>query len=206
MKYVALICSALTVVSGCDEAYRPAPKEGGERHAGPTREPPQPAPALAPEAGAGDLGPAVVAGRVRLKAPESWRRQPPRSQFTLADFALPKAEGDEQDGRLTVSVAGGSVDANIERWRGQFSGDVKQSDTQEIEVGGVKLSVVDLSGTYNDQPGPFAAGVPREGYRMLAAIAPVDGQLHFIKAYGPAKTMAAHEAAFQAFLRTIEVQ
>lgn len=203
MKYI-VVCALTVFLSGCDEAYRPAAKENGAANSGPTRAPLQADPT--DDANTGELGPVVAAGRVRLKAPETWRRQPPRSQFVLADFALPKADGHDQDGRLTVSVAGGSIDANLQRWRDQFSGGVKQGDVKEIEVGDVKLSVLDLSGTYNDQPGPFAPGVEREGYRLLAAIAPVDGQLHFIKAYGPAKTMAAHEQAFFAFLRTLEVQ
>ena len=33
------------------------------------------------------------------------------------------------------------------------------------------------------------------GYRMLGAIIPVDGELHFIKATGPQVTIAAHAIA-----------
>jgi hypothetical protein len=32
---------------------------------------------------------------------------------------------------------------------------------------------------------------------------PVDGELHFVTAYGPAATMAQHADAFHAFLRTV---
>jgi hypothetical protein len=153
------------------------------------------------------LGREVDTGELRLTAPEVWRRNPPRSQFVLAEFALPKAEGDERDGRLTISLAGGTPEANIDRWRGQFVGS-RDVDTQgEIEAAGKKIVIVDLVGTYNDQAGPFAPGETRDGYRMLGAIIPGDGQqLTFIKAYGPKRTMAEHEQAFFDFVKSVSVQ
>jgi hypothetical protein len=141
-----------------------------------------------------------------LTAPEAWQRKPPQSGFVAAEFSLPRAEGDENDGRLTISTAGGSVQDNIDRWRTQFGGKPQKDSQEELEIGGTKLTVVDLSGTYNDQPGPFAPGVQRPGYRMLAAIIPVSDQLHFVKAYGPEKSMAKHEEAFRAFLQTLELK
>jgi hypothetical protein len=37
---------------------------------------------------------------------------------------------------------------------------------------------------------------------MLAAVIPVDGQLHFIKATGPEKTIASHADAIHQFIRS----
>ena len=141
-------------------------------------------------------------GAIRLKGPDGWTRKQPRSQFVAAEFALPKAEGDEQDGRLTLSLAGGSVEDNVKRWRDQFGGKPEKDSQQELDIAGLKVTVVDFTGTYKDQPGPFAPAVDRAGYRMLAAIVPLGEQLHFIKAYGPQKTMADQEDAFHAFLQT----
>lgn len=204
MRWTALAIAAVLLVCGCDDQpYQPQHKSqddvrdanGGPNAASPTNDEPDGAPALGLE---------VDAGRIRLTAPSSWQRRQPRSQFTLAEFALPKAEGDEQDGRLTVSMAGGSVAQNLQRWRGQFAGQQKADAVKQLDIAGLNVSVVDLSGTFNDQAGPFAPAVERQGYRMLGAIVPVDDQLHFIKAYGPAKTMAQHEEAFDAFLKTLQ--
>lgn len=151
----------------------------------------------------GDADAPVAVGAVQLTAPEGWVRQQPRNEFVNAEFTLPKAEGDPRDGRLTVSTAGGSIDANVDRWRGQFGDKPKKDEREELEAGGLKVTVIDLAGSYNDQPGPFAPGVQREGYRMLAAIIPVGDQLHFVKAYGPEKTMAEHEDAFHAFVQSV---
>jgi hypothetical protein len=63
---------------------------------------------------------------------------------------------------------------------------------------------VDLSGEFSDQAGPFAPAVKRPGYRMLAAIIPVEGELHFVKAVGPEKTIAAHAEKIKAFVRSVK--
>ena len=149
---------------------------------------------------------AVTFGTLQLTAPEGWVRQQPRSSFVLAEFSLPKAEGDAQDGRLTLSLAGGTVDANVQRWRDQLGSPLKNDLRTDEEIAGLTMTLVDLSGTYSDQPAPFAPSVPREGYRILGAIIPVEGDLHFVKAYGPEKTMAEHEAAFRAFVKSIQQQ
>jgi hypothetical protein len=134
----------------------------------------------------------VLIGSMSLTAPEGWIRRPPSSGFLITEFTLPKVEGDADNGRLTVSTAGGSVEANIDRWKDQFGGNPDPASQETWEVGGVSVTVVDFSGTYNDQPGPFAPATPKPGYRMLAAIIPLDGDLFFLKGYGPQKTIEAH--------------
>ena len=96
---------------------------------------------------------------ITLTAPAGWQRMQPSSSFVAAEFVLPRAEGDDADGRLTVSTAGGSVEANIDRWKGQFGPQAKQAPQEEIDVAGMKVTVVDLSGDFNDQRGPFAPAV-----------------------------------------------
>jgi hypothetical protein len=141
---------------------------------------------------------------ITLTAPKAWPRKQPRSSFVQAEFMLPRAEGDKADGRLTVTTAGGSIEANINRWKGQFGGAQENAHEEQIEVGGLQVTFVDFSGDYNDQPGPFAPAVQRSGYRMLAAIIPVNGQLHFVKAVGPNKTVAAHAEEIKTFIRSVK--
>ena len=157
-----------------------------------------------PLSGSSDSGGPVELDAITLTAPAGWQRTPPSSSFVAAEFALSRAEGDDADGRLTVSTAGGSVEANIDRWKGQFGPQAKQSPQEEIDVAGMKVTVVDFSGDFNDQRGPFAPAVERPGYRMIAAIVPVDGQLHFIKATGPQKTIASHADEIHQFIRSVE--
>lgn len=166
--------------------------------------------AAAPESASGkplgDAGGPLKLDAIILTAPAGWQQIAPSSSFIAAEFALPRAQGDDADGRLTVSTAGGTVEANIERWKGQFDAQVKQSPPEEVEVAGLKVTVVDMSGTFNDQRGPIAPPTVRPGYRMIAAVVPVEGQLHFIKATGPEKTIAAHADKIHEFIRTVQRQ
>jgi len=158
------------------------------------------------DAGQGEApsGPVVAFGMVQLTAPEGWIRKPPRSGFVRAEFSLPRAEGDSADGRLTVTVAGGSVEDNIERWRGQFAGKPEKESQEKIKVSQTEVALVDFSGTYLDQGAMMGPGTEQPGYRMLGAIFDLGGELHFIKAYGPAKTMAAQADKFRSFVRSLK--
>lgn len=193
----------VVALMGCGESYRPVKTESSQVPAhdstnGSTTDDGHMSQQTA--------GGAVDLASIRLSAPETWVRKPPRSEFVSAEFALPRAEGDSADGRLTVSTAGGSIEANIARWRGQFGDKAKSDSQEELSIAGTTVTVVDLSGTYNDQPRPFAPGVQREGYRMLAAIIPVGERLHFVKAYGPENTVALHAESFRDFLQSIDVK
>jgi hypothetical protein len=148
-------------------------------------------------------------GKIHLTASKAWEQRTPRMPgFILAEFALPKAAGDTEDGRLTISSAGGSIQGNIDRWRQQFGGKPAKESTEKIDVSGVPITLVDFSGTYHDQPGgPMMGGetVERPSYRMLGAIIDLkEEQLCFVKGYGPAKTMAAHADEFRALLRSLK--
>ena len=49
---------------------------------------------------------------------------------------------------------GGSVDANVQRWKGQFQ-PLKSSDVKKKTVHGLPLTTLDLSGTYTGMGGPM---------------------------------------------------
>ena len=83
--------------------------------------------AMAQPAVAGEPGVFTIAdGSVSLEAPQAWQRVQPKSGIVETEFAIP-SEGNAADGsplpagRMTVMGAGGTVEANIERWYGQFA-------------------------------------------------------------------------------------
>jgi hypothetical protein len=156
----------------------------------------------------------VSKGKLTLIAPEKWERKKPSSNIVEHEFSVPASEGDENDGRVTVMGAGGTVQANIDRWIGQFtqpdgSETKDRTKTQKVKVGGREVHVIDISGTYKDQRGPFsqAPAVQREKYRMLAAII-ADKELgnYFIKFYGPQQTVADNEKAFMSMIDSLKVK
>lgn len=153
----------------------------------------------------------IADGGFSLRAPAGWQRVQPKSGIVETEFAIPSegaaADGAAaQPGRMTVMGAGGTVQANIDRWYGQFtqpdgSETKTKATTKKLDLAGCKVTLVDIPGTYKDSPGgPFAGGraVDRPDYRMLAAIVETpDRGNHFLKFYGPAKTVAAHADGFR---------
>lgn len=174
----------------------------------PAGRPAQPRPGDLP-AGHPPVG--ATAGDLNFTAPEDWKPIPPTSSMRKLQFALPKAEGDNEDGELIVFYfgrgEGGPVRDNIERWKGQFTtaeGKPLPDDAakeEKFNADEMKVTLLDVAGRYapGAMPG-MAATSPRDGYRMFAAVIESPGGAWFVKATGPAATMASHEQRVRAFL------
>ncbi|TLD70353.1 hypothetical protein FEM03_11500 [Phragmitibacter flavus] len=92
------------------------------------------------------------------------------------------------------SGQGGAVEANINRWIGQFEGtpEVKR-DEQTID--GVQVVILTATGTYLDGPPMGGNKTPRPDYQMLASILVGKDAPVFIKLTGPkASTESIHDA------------
>ena len=94
------------------------------------------------------------------------------------------------------SGQGGDVDANVQRWVGQFEGtpDVKK---EEVEVSGSKVVLVTITGTYLDGPPMGGSKTPRADYQMLGAILLGQDAPVFIKLTGPKATTAGIQEAYK---------
>jgi len=184
---------------GCSDAP-PKPKRGG------VKEPANKDDSVLVQGGSDakldDAGGEVRMDRLTLTAPKGWGRKTPQSTFIQAEFVLPRAEGESQDGRLTLSTAGGSVQANIDRWKDQFGGKPEKAHEEKIDVNGIAVTLVDFSGDFMDQKGPLAPGVKRSDFRMIGAIIPDGDQLHFVKAVGSKKTIESHAEKIKTFIRS----
>jgi len=147
----------------------------------------------------------IADGAFSLEAPTGWKRVQPKSGIVETEFAIP-SEGDLAAGRMTVMGAGGTVQANVDRWYGQFSqpdgsATKDKATTKALKLAGCTVTLVDVAGTYKDMPGgPFAGGqaIERPDYRMLAAIVETpDRGSYFLKFYGPGLTVAKHADGFR---------
>ena len=150
-------------------------------------------------------------GAFSLTAPAAWKRKQPRSRIVAYEFGLPAAKDDAVDGRLTIMAAGGSIEANVNRWIGQFvqpdgTATKERAQTSHKEIAGQQVHFVDIAGTYQDQPrGPFGPAVARENYRMLGAIIALKGKgNYFVKLYGPHKTVSAAAKPFREFVESLQ--
>ena len=156
-----------------------------------------------------DVAMSETGAKVRIKpltftAPATWKRAKPRSSLIQAEFAIPHADKDAVDGRLTVSVVSGTIKDNVDRWKGQFVGAIASPKQKEIDAGGLKATRVDFTGTFGEQAGMVGPVVNRPDYRMIAVIIPIDDQLYVVKAVGPRQTVAANVEAINSFVGSLK--
>lgn len=149
---------------------------------------------------------------LRYRIPATWRRVPAPSDMRAAQYRVPGAKN--ADAELVLFFfgkgRGGTVDANLERWYAQFTQpDGRASRDAAVvtmrTVGALKITTVDLAGTYSATP--MRVGDPetsRPGTRMLAAIVEGEGGPWFFRLVGPAATVGAAKADFDALVKSLE--
>ncbi|WP_434421148.1 hypothetical protein [Nannocystis pusilla] len=153
----------------------------------------------------------VVPG-LNYKVPEEWTRKPGSSAMRLAEFVLPGPGGDAELAVYRFAGGGGDAKSNVHRWRTQFAksdgsplGD-EDGEVQEVSKPPLKVTLVDLSGTYIAQVTPGASERYSDpNYRMLAAIVEGAGDPYFFKAVGPETTLAVWKPTFATFADAITV-
>lgn len=144
----------------------------------------------------------VKLGPVQLKVAESWKQRQPSSNLRLGEFTIPAAEGDTDEAELSVfGPFGGSVEANVGRWIGQFDAEGREVKmTQGTGTQG-KYVLVDIKGTYKKPIGPPIQGRTQASpaHRMLAVMIIMEGEGNFfLKLTGAEKTIEATAADFRA--------
>lgn len=151
---------------------------------------------------------AESAAGITWTAPSAWKSQGERP-MRAATYVVPPAAGDKDAGECVVYYfgegQGGSVDANLKRWEGQFSQKNGAPVFTKGKAAGLPLTTMDLSGTYLWSASPMSPDkVAKPGYRMLASIVETPQGPVFFKFTAPAKTLAANEKAFQTMLQGIK--
>lgn len=140
---------------------------------------------------------------VKWTAPSGWTSKG-SSPMRAATYAV-------QDAECVVYFfgqgQGGSVEANIARWSGQFTrnGALAPSKVAKRTVHGLPVTTMDVSGGYAGMSGSVTASqAPQPDYRMLAAIVENPGGNLFVKFTGPSKTVAANEQKFEQLLASFQ--
>ncbi|MFM7319148.1 MAG: hypothetical protein ACKO5E_19550 [bacterium] len=154
----------------------------------------------------------VNGGGVSFEIPAGWKSSKPASSMRRAQIAIPKAEGDKEDGELVLFAfpgGAGTVEANIERWAGQFRDDANQPPTPKSSKAkgqNTEVTRVDLSGRY---VAPVAPGNPetvnKPGFDLVGLIVITPDVSYFFKAVGPKATMKAAAKDFDALVASIKL-
>ena len=132
----------------------------------------------------------------------------------VAQYKLPKAEGDGEDALLVLYYfgqgQGGSPQANIDRWINQ----IKQPDgqaskerakTDSFTINGLPVNTVDVTGNYSGGMSPDSAPANNQSiYRLRAAVIDTPKGSYFVKLTGPEKTINHWDQAYTAYLKSFE--
>ena len=129
----------------------------------------------------------------------------------VAEFVVPRLQGDVEDADVVIYFfggGGGSVDANIDRWVGQFEqpggGAARPGQRSAFSVGDLKVTTIDVAGTYIAETSPGSGtrhNKPK--FRMRAAVVETPRGPYFIKFTGPQNTVTQGLPVFDAFLKSL---
>jgi hypothetical protein len=161
------------------------------------------------------LSTVAVAQKSGLKftVPAGWVEEERSSSMRVAQYKLPRAEGDTEDASLVLYYfgqgQGGSAAANVERWVGQMKqadgSATKDAKEERFETNGLKVTTVDASGTYVAETGPGSGTFHNNaGYRLRAAVVETPNGSYFVKLIGPEKTVTHWNESFLSYIRSFE--
>ena len=223
LRMVAYTLCVLSL-AGC-ESKKPEPRPASSENSEPARTAPGPeaAPTSPPSSAAEPVATAqppvnrrtLKVDRLTFKIPAGWAVVQPTSSMRKAQLKLPGAEAGMGAELIIFNFgntpeAGGPVQANFDRWCGQFvqddGGDTKaRAKREQTEIGGMAVHTIDISGRYVAAVRP---GSPEKNdkpdQRMLASIIISPEGKYFVKVLGPAGTVDGQAAAYQQFLHSLQ--
>jgi hypothetical protein len=198
---------------------------GQDPHAGLAGSPHGASPAGSPHAGAPSPHGAGSAGGAQptaadgtkafaaftLTVPKEWKESAPSGGMRAAQFAIAGDAG--KDAELVIYYFGnagaGGVDANLERWYGQFeqpdgSATSARAERKEKKVDGLDVTLAKASGTYVAAVQPGSSDKHNEaGWALLAAIVQTDAGPYYFKLVGPGSTVTKAEPVFTGMIESI---
>ncbi len=155
----------------------------------------------------------LVLGPFTLAAPKEWTLKPVTSNMRAAQFTWSDKAGEEAE--LVVYYFGeggaGGVDANLDRWLGQFtqangkpSKDVAK--IEKVKLAGQDATVVSVAGHMSTSMpgGPAPVDVPDA--MLLAAIVNSPKGPYYFKATGTKKSVEANAAKFRTMLASLKLK
>ncbi|MGB5812278.1 MAG: hypothetical protein WBG86_17200 [Polyangiales bacterium] len=218
LSVVALVIGSL-LFAAC-QRKGPEPKENT------AAAPEAPAPAADPHAGLGltpeqqeavdkiprpepDASGKIDLGAMTVQVPEGWQFVKARALMRRAQFLVPSPKGDAEMIVFFMGTAGaGSVNANVERWIGQFTQpdgtrvvDVKP---EEKKVAGFDVTQLEVAGDYSGMLPQGDPDVTETDQRLLAAIVSTPQGPYYIKLLGPDTVVAKNKAAFEGMLASMK--
>ena len=156
---------------------------------------------------------AAQKSELKFKVPAGWVEEERTSSMRVAQYKLPRAAGDTEDASLVLYYfgqgQGGSTTANIDRWIGQMKQEdgspAKGAKDEQLVANGLKVTTVDVSGTYFAETSPGSGTFNNKpAYRLRAAVVETPNGSYFVKLVGPEKTVTQWNDSFVSYIKSFE--
>ena len=135
-----------------------------------------------------------------------WTYEMPAADWSVAekkpmrDVNLNFGEGEAQ-GEIYLSVVGGGIQPNVDRWFRQFGAETKPiTEMGQLDFMGGKGYLVETAGRY--EPGMGRPG--QDGQALLGAITEDNGRLVTVKMIGPEAEIATRREQFIKFVASLQ--
>ena len=148
-------------------------------------------------------------GNLQGVVPDGWMRENPSNSMRLAQFNI--SGKSERCELIVFSGIGGSVDANLNRWLGQFLDSDKKRMTDYSTVRNEKIHELEITFAYTagiylkSGMGNRGPTVEKPNYGLLAAIVSATNETYYFKCTGPKKTLDNYINSFETFIRSLEL-
>ncbi len=146
----------------------------------------------------------LTAGEFIFKYAKPWVSQEVTSSMRAGQLVYKQKSQYLEDVEMVIYFfgegQGGGIEANINRWVGQFQG-TPEKKIEKKTLGDREVTFLAASGTYmQSSGGPFSGNkTAKPDSMMLAAILPSSKGAVFLKLTGPKKSVEAMKAAFDEF-------
>ena len=150
---------------------------------------------------------------LKFTVPTGWVEETRTSSMRVAQYKLPKVETDAEDASLVLYYfgpgQGGSTTANIDRWISQMKqadgSAAKGAKDEHLVANGLKVTSVDVSGTYVAETAPGSGTFHNKpDYRLRAAVIETPNGSYFVKLVGPEKTVTQWNDSFVTYIKSFE--
>jgi hypothetical protein len=153
-------------------------------------------------------------GTLKFSAPAGWVEEKSSSASRIAQYKLPKVAEDTEDASAILYFfgqgQGGGTAANIERWVNQMqqsdgSPSKEKAKEDTVTVNGLKVTTVDVTGTYTAEMAPGSGTFHNNSnYRLRAAVIETPKGSYYLKLVGPEKTVAKWDSSVTEFIKSME--
>jgi hypothetical protein len=138
--------------------------------------------------------------------PSSWTSRAPSSSSRLAEYVVPAANG-VPGAEVVVyffgARMGGNVEANLTRWRDQFTNGESKATFERVthdSTGAFPITFAEFHGAYRRGIGAGSADSVRAGQALIAAIAETPRGTLFIQLFGAEARVVAEREIFRKFV------